>query len=109
MFIQDDLNHLLITNDLNQQFITLYRQDKNLLSIQNQIKIEFRSYVKYIKLIQTTTMIDNDERKKPYVLILLYDQTIQLLDTNKLSQASLQPKGLFTRIKNYNVRLFVMP
>jgi hypothetical protein len=99
---QDDHNRILITIDLSQQFITIYRQEKDDLSLNPQ-KIQFRSNVQDIKLIQTTTIMDNDEKKKTYVLILLDDQTIQLLDTNQLSQSSLQPKGLFTRIKNYNV------
>jgi hypothetical protein len=103
MFIEDDNNRLLISNDYGQQFITIYRQEKNCSSILNQMKIQFRSNVEYIKLIQTTTLIDNDDKKKSYVLILLDDETIQLLDTNQLSQASLQPTGLFTRIKYYNV------
>jgi hypothetical protein len=70
------------------------------------MKINFRSNVENIKLIQTTTIMDNDEKKKSYILILLDDETIQLLDTNQLSQASLQPNGLFTRVKYYNVLFF---
>ncbi|CAF0728007.1 unnamed protein product [Rotaria sordida] len=103
MINQDDHNKILVTIDSNQQFITIYRQEKNILSSLNQMKIEFRSNVQYIQLIQTTTIMDNDEKKKTYILILLDDQTIQLLDTNQLSQSSLQPKGLFTRIKNYSM------
>ncbi|CAF3325103.1 unnamed protein product, partial [Rotaria sp. Silwood2] len=86
-----------------KQFIKIYREEKNFSSSLNPMKIEFRSNVEYIQLIQTTTIMDKDEKKKTYVLILLDDETIQLLDTNQLSQSSLQPKGLFTRIKNYNV------
>jgi len=106
MINQDDHNRILITIDSTQQFITVYRQEKDFSSSFNREEIQFRSNVEYIKLIQTTTIMDNDEKKKSYVLILLDDQTIQLLDTNQLSQASLQPNGLFTRIKSYNVLLF---
>ena len=103
MISQDDHNRILVTIDSGQQFITIYRQENNNSSILNQMKINFRSNVEDIKLIQTTTMMDNDEKKKSYILILLDDQTVQLLDTNQLSQASLQPSGLFTRIKDYDV------
>ncbi|CAF3973360.1 unnamed protein product [Rotaria sp. Silwood2] len=103
MINQDDHNQILITIDSSQQFIKIYREEKNFSSSLNPMKIEFRSNVEYIQLIQTTTIMDNDEKKKTYVLILLDDETIQLLDTNQLSQSSLQPKGLFTRIKNYNM------
>ncbi|CAF3555173.1 unnamed protein product [Adineta steineri] len=103
MIIQEDHNRILITVDAKQQFITLYRQENNSSSSLNQMKINFRSSVESIKLIQTTTIIDNDDKKKTYVLILLDDNTIQLLDTNQLSQASLKPNGLFTRIKDYNI------
>jgi hypothetical protein len=106
MINQDDNQRILITIDSNQQFITIYRQEKNFSSSFNQLNIQFRSNIKYIKLIQTTTIMDNDEKKKSYVLILLDDETIQLLDTNQISQASLQPDGLFTRIKSYNVKIF---
>lgn len=103
MINQDDHNRILITIDSSQQFITIYRQEKDFSSLLNEEKIKFRSNVQSIKLIQTTTIMDNDEKKKTYILILLDDETIQLLDTNQLSQTSLQPNGLFTRIKNYNV------
>jgi len=106
MINQDDHNRILITIDSTQQFITVYRQEKDFSLLFNREEIQFRSNVEYIKLIQTTTIMDNDEKKKSYVLILLDDETIQLLDTNQLSQASLQPDGLFTRIKNYNVLFF---
>jgi hypothetical protein len=105
MINQDDHNRILVTIDSTQQYITIYRQEKDFSSSLNLQKIQFRSNVQYIKLIQTTTIMDNDEKKKTYILILLDDETIQLLDTNQLSQASLQPNGLFTRIKNYDVRL----
>ncbi len=103
MINQDDHTRILITIDSSQEFITIYRQEKDSSSSITPKKIQFRSNVQYIKLIQTTTMMDNDEKKKTFVLILLDDETIQLLDTNQLSQASLQPEGLFTRIKNYDV------
>ncbi|CAF0739662.1 unnamed protein product [Rotaria sp. Silwood1] len=103
MINQDDHNQILITVDSSQQFITIYRQEKKTSSSLNQMKIEFRSNVQYIELIQTTTIMDNDEKKKTYILILLDDQTIQLLDTNQLSQSSLQPKGLLAKIKSYNI------
>jgi len=106
MISQDDHNRLLVTIDSTQQFITVYRQENNSSSSFNQMKINFRSNVENIKLIQTTTIMDNDEKKKSYILILLDDETIQLLDTNQLSQASLQPNGLFTKVKYYNVLLF---
>jgi len=106
MINQDDHNRILVTIDSTQQYITIYRQEKDFSSSLNLQKIQFRSNVEYIKLIQTTTIMDNDEKKKTYILILLDDQTIQLLDTNQLSQATLQPNGLFTRIKNYNVLSF---
>lgn len=105
MINQEDQHRMLITVNADQKFITLFRQEKDFSSPSSQIKIEFRSNVNDIKLIQTTTMMDNDEKKKTYVLILLDDQTIQLLDTNQLSQASLQPEGLFTRIRNYHVSI----
>ncbi|UJR33443.1 hypothetical protein I4U23_020888 [Adineta vaga] len=102
MIIQDDDHqHVLITIDSTYQFITIYRQDQT--SNLNQMKINFRSNVQDLKLIQTTTMLNNDEKKKVYVLILLDDETIQLLEINQLSQASLQPNGLFTKIQNYNI------
>ncbi|CAM4909126.1 unnamed protein product [Rotaria socialis] len=103
MINQDDNNKILITIDSSQTFIKMYRQENNDLSTLNPMKINFRSNVQYIQLIQTTTIMDNDEKKRTYILILLGDKTIQLLDTNQLSQTSLQPKGLFTRIKNYNI------
>lgn len=103
MIEQDDHRSLLVTVDSSQKFITIYRQENDSLTSFTEMKIEFRSNVNYIQLVQTTTIMDNDESKKPYMLILLDDQTIQLLDTNQLSQSSLQPKGLFTRIKSYNV------
>jgi hypothetical protein len=107
MINQDDNQRILITIDSSQQFITIYRQEKDSSSLFTQFNIQFRSNVEYIKLIQTTTIMDNDEKKKSYVLILLDDETIQLLDTNQISQASLQPEGLFTRIKSYNVKIFL--
>ena len=105
MINQDDNQRILISIDSSQQFITIYRQEKDLSSPFTQFNIQFRSNVVSIKLIQTTTIMDNDEKKKSYVLILLDDETIQLLDTNQISQASLQPEGLFTRIKSYNVKI----
>lgn len=108
MISQDDHHRILITIDSGQQFITIYRQEKDFSSTLKEEKIQFRSDVEFVKLIQTTTIMDNDEKKKTYVLILLDDQTIQLLDANQLSQASLQPNSLFTRIKNYHVR-FLSP
>ena len=100
----DDHNRILITVDSSQQFITVYRQGQDFSSALNLMKIEFRSNVHYIKFIQTTTIMDSDDKKRSYILILLDDYTIQLLATNQFSQSSLQPSGLFTRIKNYNVR-----
>ena len=108
MIIQDDHNRLLITIDSSQQFISIYSQEKDISSSLNIMKIQFRANVEYLKLIQTTTIMDNDEKKKSYVFILLDDQTLQLLDTNQLSQASLQPNGLFTRIKHFNVSQFLL-
>lgn len=102
---QDDDQRILITVNSDQKFITLSRQEKDPSAKFTPMNIEFRSTVSDIKLIQTTTLIDNDEKKKTYVLILLDDYTIQLLDTNQLSQASLKPEGLFTRIRSYNVSL----
>ena len=104
MMTQDDHRHVLIITDINQKFITIYRQDQSLKF--NEMQINFRANVEDIKLIQTITMMNNDEKKKVYILILLDDETIQLLDTNQLSQASLQPNGLFTKINNYNVNYF---
>ncbi|CAF1017635.1 unnamed protein product [Adineta ricciae] len=100
MITQDEHRHVLITTDASQQFITIYRSDQT--SKLNEMQVNFRANVQDLKLVQTTTMMDNDEKKKAYVLILLDDETIQLLDTNQLSQASLQPTGLFTKIRNYN-------
>ena len=102
---QEDHQRILITVNSTQKFITISRQGTDPSAKFSPINIEFRSTVSDIKLIQTTTLIDNDDKKKTYVLILLDDLTVQLLDTNQLSQASLQPVGLFTRIRNYNVSL----
>ena len=100
----DEHNRILITVDVSQNFISIYRQDKDQFLSVNQLKITFRSFVESIDLIQTTTLMDDDDqKKKPYVLILLNDQTVQLLDTNQLSQASLQPQGIFAKLKQYQV------
>ena len=68
------------------------------------MKIQFRSNIHFLKLLQTVTIMNDDEQLRTYVLIQLSDETIQLLDTNQISQqTSLQPNGLFTRIKNFHV------
>lgn len=106
MINQDDNTKILMTIDSSQKFITIYHQEKDIQSSLKSLQIEFRSNVKYIRLIQTTTIMDNEEKKKTYVLILLDDHTVQLLDTTQLSQSSLKPKGLLTRMKSFNVVYF---
>ena len=104
LMVQDDHRRTLITVDASQQFISVYRPADDGLVISDPMQIQFRSHVQFIKLIPTTTIIDSDETKKIYVLILLDDDTLQLLDTNQLSPSSLQPNGMYTRIRNYHVR-----
>ena len=104
LMIQDDHRCTLITVDSSQQFISVYRPADDGLAISDPMKIQFHSCVEFIKLMPTTTIIDSDETKKVYVLILLDDDTLQLLDTNQLSPSSLRPNGMYTRIKNYHVR-----
>jgi hypothetical protein len=94
---------LLITVDSEQQFISIYQLAENQLQSTNEMTIEFRSYVTSINLFKTKTMMDNDDNAKVYVLISLFDMTIQLFDTNQLSQASLKPTGLFSKVKNVDV------
>lgn len=101
----DEYHRILITLDASLDYISIYQQERDQYLSSNPLKITFRSHVDSIDLIQTTTMLDDDEKKKPYVLILLNDQSIQLLDAYQLSQASLQPYGLFAKIKQYQVAL----
>lgn len=96
--------NLLITVDAGQQILSIYHQGTDRPISTDVMNIQFRSFVQSIDLLQTTTMLDNDETKKIYALILLNDKTLQLFDTTQLSQANLEPKGLFSKIKNENVR-----
>lgn len=95
---------ILLTVDTNCLFLTVYRQENSFQSKFTQMKIQFRSNIHFLKLLQTVTIMNDDEQLRTYVLIQLSDETIQLLDTNQISQqTSLQPNGLFTRIKNFHV------
>ncbi|CAF1536568.1 unnamed protein product, partial [Didymodactylos carnosus] len=63
------------------------------------VSIQFLSNVLNAELINTKTML-TDERQC-YLLLLLDDHSIQLLDINGLSQNSLIPDGLYTKIKTF--------
>lgn len=97
---QDEGNRVLLTIDETRKTVYLFRQDKGNQFPTNPIKIEFRSMIKSINLLESTPMMENDDKKKIFALMLLDDRSFQYLDTSQMSENALQPEGLFSKIQN---------